>query len=82
MRWTRNPVYGFCRIEGSNPSFSANKSMISTTYLNIVDFPHNFPPIDIILPFKIDLFLSLSFISQHFLINRDILGMNECIMQK
>ena len=23
MRWTRNPVYGFCRIEGSNPSFSA-----------------------------------------------------------
>jgi len=56
--------------------------MISTTYLNIVDFPHNFPPIDIILPFKIDLFLSLSFISQHFLINRDILGMNECIMQK
>ena len=25
MRWTRNPVYGFCRIEGSNPSFSASK---------------------------------------------------------
>ncbi len=26
MRRTRNPVYGFCRIEGSNPSLSAKSS--------------------------------------------------------
>ena len=32
-------------IESSNLSVSANMSISSTTYFDIIDFPHNFPPI-------------------------------------
>ena len=32
-------------IEGSNPSVSANMSISSTTYFDIIDFPHSFPHI-------------------------------------
>ena len=30
-------------IEGSNPSVSANMTISSTTYFDIIDFPHSFP---------------------------------------